>query len=205
MDPGNNRCGHTNVSIEFYIFSTEISVELFKREQFQIIKSRKTMKYFQFEKRLNASSMNMKNSSDKKQSKIVAKIDHLRNRNFLYGFRPIHILSRVIGLMPFSIIQSYGSVQKPRVSVLDGLWFVISLCSWSFFVVQINIPTDSNNVSYVLVLSSALLAFSMLIYCMSLPLIDMCNRYKIVDIIIKFTIFDQRVSYVWMDLRLKKY
>lgn len=52
---------------------------------------------------------------------------------FAHGFRPIYIISRAFGLMPFSItFQSNGDVQKSNVSKFDVLWFAIWLCLFLF-------------------------------------------------------------------------
>lgn len=48
--------------------------------------------------------------------------------NFAYTIRPICYISRIVGLFPFTIIHDLnGDVQEARVTLLDFLWFKISI------------------------------------------------------------------------------
>lgn len=49
--------------------------------------------------------------------------------SFAYCFRPVYIVSRIFGLMPFSItFGSNGEIRKSNVSKFDVFWFVVWLC-----------------------------------------------------------------------------
>lgn len=77
-------------------------------------------------------AMKMLNYSNAKSDVRTNNINHRaawQKDTFAYCFRPIHIVSRAFGLMPFSItFDSNGEIQKSNVSKFDVLWFVVWLC-----------------------------------------------------------------------------
>lgn len=122
-----------------------------------------------------------------------------RKLDFLDSFRPIYLVSRVFGQMPFSIV-SYpnGDIGGPKVGMLDGLWFAISLCLYTCgayvaFTCQIY-DQPMSKISMVLVIAySVSFLLGLMLGYISIFL-DMCNRCKLTNIVKKFTIFDQEVS-----------
>lgn len=146
----------------------------------------------------NESTIKMVHPSNDDRSKSVEKDPNLSNMNSAYSYRPIYYFSRIFGLMPFSIIYSSdGRAQKPRVSVFDGLWFVISICIYILMAVisykNIILPTNSNS-SYLMILGDyVLLILGLFIGALTIGM-DMCNRFKIVDILKMFDTFDNKVK-----------
>lgn len=137
--------------------------------------------------------------SDNDELKLGEKTTNSKNSNFVFSIRPIHYISRVCGLMPFSIIQnSNGEVQEPRISTFDGLWFSISICIYLamtyIFYQHARISTDPNTKSYFLVLGDYMLYIAVMIYGILVRGMDMFNRFKLVDILRKFTEFDKEVG-----------
>lgn len=121
-----------------------------------------------------------------------------QNRNSFYSFRPVYIISRIFGQMPFSIVyNSNGTIFRPAVNKLDGLWFPLSIIvfvfsmypSFKYFTSIENFESIST-VSFVgnfcIFGCSSLLGFSIVL--------DMCIRFRFVDVFKKIAIFDQRVS-----------
>lgn len=116
-----------------------------------------------------------------------------------YGFRPFYYLSRVFGFMPFTIICDVnGRAQESKVKCRDILWLAILISSYLLLGVVIfgsmNISQDSITSEYVLVLSEYILAAFLLVFGIFVIGMDMCVRFKLVDILKKFTMFDTEVS-----------
>lgn len=127
----------------------------------------------------------------------VEKDVHLKNITFEYSMWPVYIFSRVFGLMPFSVARdSDGSIQKPRVKIIDLVWFLISICSCltlAFYELQIvKLPQDPHN-SQLLILGDNVIIVLGLAFNALVIVMNMLNRKRLVEILRKFTIFDQRV------------
>lgn len=112
-------------------------------------------------------------------------------------FRPIYIVSRVFGLMPFSItFQSNGEVQKSNVSKIDISWFVTSLCLLIFgifLVVRTVIvqPSDPEVFSIINALGdTGILMTGLIVGSLSIVL-DLCNRHKWINIVKRITLSDK--------------
>lgn len=119
--------------------------------------------------------------------------------NFAYSFRPLCYFSRIFGLVPFKIIINVdGSVEKPRVSVGDGLWFVISICFYILLAIisyQNTIFPESLNISYLMIIGDYVLLILGLGFGLLMIIMDMCNRFKIINILQMFNNFDQKVTF----------
>lgn len=128
--------------------------------------------------------------------KIHEKIVH-----FSRIFRPIYIFARICGFMPFSIQRSDTQNERfePRVSKWDGLWFTTSICFYSAMVAntlfgEITLPHESNGQLNAIILGNHLLRLMILIFGVFALTMDMCNRYKLVNILNNFTAFDQEAN-----------
>lgn len=122
----------------------------------------------------------------------------LKNTNFCYNVRPIHIYSRVFGLIPYCIVQSEnGDSYEARVGVFDFIWFIISICSYLLlgftYIQTIEVPTNSDE-SYILILGDGILITMGVFSGAIIVAMDMLNRFRIVDILKKFSLFDKKVS-----------
>lgn len=119
--------------------------------------------------------------------------------NFSQVFRPIYYLARICGLMPFSIRQSalQNVYLKPRVSKMDGLWFVIFMCFYLTMVMfygKISLPHQSTGQLNAIALGNHFLRLLIVIFGIFALTMDMLNRYKLVNILNSFTIFDRQAS-----------
>lgn len=134
------------------------------------------------------------------QSKVGEKKVRLRKDNFAYSFRPIYFFSRAFGLMPFSITyDANGEIQEPRISRLDGLGFVIGICiqliSTYSHIRNMKTSKDPNNASSFLMLCDYLLYVAVMAYGILLRGMNMYNRFKLVNILKEFTMFDKEVVF----------
>lgn len=136
---------------------------------------------------------------DQRSSKIA-----VRQQDFFDGFQPIYLFLRSLGLMPFSIKRSAnGNILGPKVNKFDGVWFVTtmfiySLASFvSFNYVKFNIES-STNLHMVVISTNLHLTFGLL-FCVVIIAMDMYNRAELVNLLKKFTIFDKRVSYTYVN------
>lgn len=133
------------------------------------------------------------------QFKVGDKKVRSKSDNFAFSVRPIYFFSRACGLLPFSINQnSSGEIQEPKISLFDAVWFGISVCAYSamayIFYHNLRLTQDPNTKSYFLVLGDYMLYISVLIYGIVARAMDMCNRFKLIDILKKFSMFDKEVK-----------
>lgn len=120
----------------------------------------------------------------------------VKNFDFAYCFRPVYYFSRIFGFMPFTIVyNSNGAIQGPKIRVFDILWFILSIFLYilSTFMPfrHINYPI---NTSFVLIVGDFLLLKLSLIFSILNVVMDMCNRFKLVDILKNVNSFDEKVS-----------
>lgn len=139
--------------------------------------------------------------NDRIKRMFVSKKIRSNELNFAYSFRPTYYFSRVFGLMPFSIIsESNGEVQS-RVTAFDAVWFIISMCLY----LAIACISYNERLRRAKVLSVSTIGYKIhLIFTLVFGAIsigfDMYNRFKLVDILNKFTRFDREVSTtVWFN------
>lgn len=146
------------------------------------------------------------------KSLVPNKGHHEQMIHFLHVFRPIYYCARICGLMSFSIVPA--NVQRelcePRVSKCDCLWFAISTCFYLAMVSQVFCVKSSLYVldvrSNAIVLGNLLLRIMILIFGIFVLTMNMYNRYELVNILNRFTIFDHEVnlSYLficWLNWR----
>lgn len=116
-----------------------------------------------------------------------------RPKKVQHGFQPVYYFSRFIGLWPFTIAHnSNGSKKEARVHLIDGFWFLISICLYLtaiFYIYKriMDLRTSDDN-PYVLV-NSITNTVLLLFRAVSIVL-DLFNRNSLVNILDKFIIFD---------------
>lgn len=118
---------------------------------------------------------------------------------FVDGFRPIYYFSRVCGQMPFSITyDSVGKPQQPKIGKRDGLWLVLSiviyLSTLIVFLRNWKMSKDIHTANYILLLCDNLHVATCLVFGIFMIGMDMFNRFKTVEILTMFTIFDKEAS-----------
>lgn len=123
---------------------------------------------------------------------------HPRKNEFVQSFRVIYIVSRVFGLMPFTIAYNMnGEIEKPTVTKIDAIWFLISICVYSFGIYtlsQLIFPRGLDiYISPLVVLSDNMSVMLGLILGLTCTIFDMFNRSKLIDIVKRFIAFDKKV------------
>lgn len=133
------------------------------------------------------------------RNKIITNKNRTDNVNFAYSFRPIYFYSRILGLMPFSIsYNENGRVQKAKIGVFDGVWFVISICTYlslaftCFHRMKVQLEA---NVPFILFFGEQIhLALGLAFGALAIT-IHMYNRSKMIDILRIFSVFDEEASF----------
>lgn len=120
-------------------------------------------------------------------------------KSMFAGFRPIFCFSRIIGLMPFSIVcNSDGELQACRVKVVDCVWFLLSICVYLllaiFNLLYLNVRHQYKIALVTLFVGNSILTILNFISCVICYIINMCNRRKFLDILKMFENFDAEVS-----------
>lgn len=116
-----------------------------------------------------------------------------RKDNFAHSFMPIYYFSRLLGLLPFSIIAGdSGEMLEARVSACDLFWCMISICLYLFMAYHYSFQTLRNEY-LIWIIGDRLLIISGLIFGGLRIIMDMYNRGKIVTTLKMFTIFDREV------------
>lgn len=122
---------------------------------------------------------------------------HLKKFDFVFSFKPIYYLCRISGLLPYSFIfDSNGSVKYPKIGKFDILWLIISLVLYLISILLFinNAKFIPNAPSIVLFVGDSLQVVLSLIFGIVFIGLDVFNRFKMVDILNKFRIFDAKVS-----------
>lgn len=133
------------------------------------------------------------------QSKPIKKEHRSPKLDFAYTFRPIFYCSRLCGIMTFSMNHdSDGEFLKPRVSRQDVLWFMLWLCINSFMVVVFHKYGDfpfTNAVSPSLYFGEKIVGILPTLGGGLFSILNLYNRFKIVETLNTFKVFDLQVNY----------
>lgn len=124
---------------------------------------------------------------------------HPKKLDFVHSFEPIYYFSRFFGLMPFKIVRNTdGELLMPKVSRLDRLWFVVSICLYLYLVYilgqYIVLAKYMTRQQSILFIGDQLRLIFCLIFATVAIGTDMCNRFKLVDLLKKIVIIDKDVS-----------
>lgn len=118
--------------------------------------------------------------------------------NFSFSFWPIYYFARVCGQMPFSIlIYPNGAIAGPKMYKRDLIWFAIAMCIHCAFICMsvhiIQFTHVPNEIISVLHFGNLTAWFIMLLFGISMIVLDAYKRNEIVDILKKITVFDREV------------
>lgn len=123
--------------------------------------------------------------------------------DFLSSFKPNYYFLRALGLWPFSIDRnSNGEIKKSKITKLDLLWFIISIHLYILAAVVFfknseafdkKLLLESTIKNIIIYGESTSLALS-LIFVVPLIAIDMCNRFKLINILKMVANFDEFVG-----------
>lgn len=121
-----------------------------------------------------------------------------QQQNFAICFRPIYYFARMCGQMPFTITyHANAAVFTAKFYARDFIWSAISLCiQISLIRLAVDLmtsPRHPNIISSTLYFCNLTVWFITLLFAITMIIFDACNRVKIVDLLKKFTDFDQEV------------
>lgn len=120
------------------------------------------------------------------------------NLNFAITFRPIYYFLRLFGFMPFTIVyDSKGEVQAARITARDILWLLISLCAYLLAFNGSKIwenPYLLHKYSTVFIYVIKLYDISEILFGIIGIVMDLCNRFKLIDIMRTLNQFDKEVN-----------
>lgn len=141
--------------------------------------------------------MDRSNRENTQETREVSEMEEspARKLDFAYSFRPIQYFSRVFGMFPFPIEQdSNGGIQEPKVRIFDGLWFVASICLRLFLAFYSAQQIKPGRMPFVLIFGGFLTMIMNLVSGALMAGMNMCNRYRILDILKMFDTFDKEVD-----------
>lgn len=118
--------------------------------------------------------------------------------DFYYGFRPLYLFSRFVGLMPFTIVRcTNGNILTVNVTTGDWIWFFIAIIWYTVLAIistkNLRLPQDSNESLAINVGDHVILIAGLLLGSFSIAM-DLFNRKRLMDIAQKYEIFDSEVS-----------
>lgn len=149
---------------------------------------------FKFRKEKMAANpiIRMVRPTSKDESRFSAKAP-----DFAYSFRPFYYFSRMVGLMPFSIIyDTNGQIQGPKARLYDVVWFVISMCVYLFIVYNSYGGTQFTSDGMMPTILTLAESFQTIVCTISELVtiaMDMYNRRRMIDILKMFNAFDKEV------------
>lgn len=131
--------------------------------------------------------------------KFVSNAQKLQKKslNFFHCVQPVYIISRIFGLLPFSIqYNPNGCVKAAKVTVFDGFWFIGSIGLNLFFGYRVasDIPDMPKEESSILFIGFRTVFVICFILTALSTVLDMMNRNRIVKIVKDLTEFDNSVS-----------
>lgn len=128
------------------------------------------------------------------------KLDLFRN-DVIYSCRPIYLVSRIFGLLPFSIRRdANGEVQRAQLSISDIIWFVISVSGYlllAYYCTQAAQIGMNSKGSYFLRIYDDIGIILCFIFGAIYISSNMYNRSRLIDILKDFSIFDEKVKHLY--------
>lgn len=120
-------------------------------------------------------------------------------RNIAICFRPIYYFARICGQMPFTITyHANAAIYTAKFHARDFIWSTVSLCiQISLIRLAVDLMTSPQHpkiISSTLYFCNLTVWFITLLFAISMMVLDAHNRSKIVDLLQKFTDFDQEVK-----------
>lgn len=125
------------------------------------------------------------------------KIIKSKDLDFFYSLRPLYYISRLFGLLPFSIVRdSNDIIQNARVNPFDLIWFLFAICIYLLmaWICYQSVELRQDRLSYTMVIGDGVILTLSLINCAKAIIMDMFNRFRFIEILKMFTFFDDEVD-----------
>lgn len=130
------------------------------------------------------------------KSSMTFKARPTKIMNFGSVFHPLYYLSRIWGLVPFSIVtKSNGDVQNPKIHLRDVLFFAISFkirLLFSFISHKRYMELGKANTLDLCVYLFEEFSF---LYGILIAIMNVCNRFKLMDMLKMYNHFDKEVYF----------
>lgn len=131
-------------------------------------------------------------------------MEEARPKNVQHNFKAIYYFSRCFGLWPFTIAyNANGSIKEACLCQFDYLWFLISICVYltalHFTYEHIKTLQFLNEKAFFSHLIYNLIQIPPLLLGVIGSVFDMLNRRRLVNILKKFTIFDEEVRFCYNE------
>ena len=134
-------------------------------------------------------------------------VDCTSKQKFNSSFRPIYIVSRIFGQMPFSIAyHSNGEIRRPVAKKFDAVWFVVSISVFIYYMFRLSKSFNMKKrfTTEILHVVDTFVSEIVLFHGFLAIILDMCNRFKLVDIFKMMIIFDKKANVQKFFFTLKK-
>lgn len=130
------------------------------------------------------------------QTNIAASIHRSRAFDFVYCIRPVYYFSRICGFMPYTVIHDLNcKIQRPKIRVYDLIWFILSIfCQILSLVFYFETRVILSSFA-ILTESDAIIIAMRTIFNIFAITMDMCHRYKFIEILKKINNFDEDVRH----------
>lgn len=116
--------------------------------------------------------------------------------NFVHCVQPVYYVSRFYGLMPFSFKHNAkGEVIGSEIKMFDLVWFIVSIANYLTlaYLCWCTLRIPNSDLTYVLYFGNHVLLISGLLVGAFSVAFDMFNRHRLVEMTIKFNVFDRKV------------
>lgn len=117
--------------------------------------------------------------------------------NFYDCLKPLHMISKVFGLLPFTIhLSPNGWIERADIGVFNAAWFIFSIAInlvFAYFA-QISPRGNANAESAVAVFTDRFVWILQLLMCLSSIILCMLNRNRYLRILRQFIVFDKNVK-----------
>lgn len=126
------------------------------------------------------------------------KSDSKKSPDFISSYRPMYYFSRFFGLLPFSFVYDLnGELQAPRISIFDGVWFVVSIVFYVLLAISSYQPVEiKHDPAPLVTVSNALILTVGFTNGIVMIVMNVCVRFRFTTILKTITAFDKEASYI---------
>lgn len=132
------------------------------------------------------------------QPNVAAGVHRSRTFDFVYSIRPIYYFSRIFGYLPFKIVcDSNSIIRSIKVRVFDLLWFILSIFAQILsltFYIRVSTILNEPHTGLAILIETIAMAMRTVFNILAI-IMDMCHRYKLLEILKKINNFDTEVKF----------
>lgn len=127
-----------------------------------------------------------------------AKVQRSERLNFYVCIKPLTVISKILGLMPYTIhVNRKSQIKKTSISVFNIIWFIscIMINLFLSYFVQKSSRAKANVASSVALFSDRFIWFAELFMYLSSIVLAMSNRNRFPTILQSIIDFDKEVKF----------